>query len=69
MPRGYETSRLLRKQLIEEHEQAFELERMRLAGLHLAQKPPINQPYFGYSMEGLKVSDGMMFHPFAYLTT
>ncbi|KAG2678211.1 hypothetical protein I3760_12G132900 [Carya illinoinensis] len=59
MPRGYETPRSLRKQLMEEQERAFELERMRLAGLQLAQKPPINQPYFGYSMEGLKVSDGI----------
>ncbi|KAF5461172.1 hypothetical protein F2P56_020991 [Juglans regia] len=65
MPRGYETSRLLRKQLIEEQEQAFELQRMRLAGLHLAQKPPINQPYFGYSMEGLKVSDDPLNFPSA----
>ncbi|KAG2682538.1 hypothetical protein I3843_11G195400 [Carya illinoinensis] len=56
MPRGCETSRLLRKQLIEEQEQALELERMRLADLQLARKSTISQPYFGY-IDGLKVSD------------
>ncbi|XP_040986598.1 zinc finger CCCH domain-containing protein 18-like isoform X6 [Juglans microcarpa x Juglans regia] len=56
MPRGCETSRLLRRQLMEEQEQALELERMRLAELQLARKSTISQPYFGY-MDGLKVSD------------
>ncbi|KAF5479036.1 hypothetical protein F2P56_005541 [Juglans regia] len=55
MPRGCETSRLLRRQLMEEQEQALELERMRLAELQLARKSTISQPYFGY-MDGLKVS-------------
>ncbi|KAB1199126.1 Zinc finger CCCH domain-containing protein 18 [Morella rubra] len=57
MPRGCETSRLLRKQLLEEHEQGLELERMRLAELQLHRKPPVTQPYYGYSMDGLKVSE------------
>lgn len=63
VPRGCETSRLLRKQLIEEQEQALELERMRLADLQLARKSTISQPYFGY-IDGLKVSDGVLFFPF-----
>ncbi|KAM3696229.1 hypothetical protein ACJW31_06G022500 [Castanea mollissima] len=56
MPREFETSRLLRKQLIEQ-EHAFELERRHLAELQLACKPPASQPHFGYSMDGLKVSN------------
>ncbi|GMY31035.1 zinc finger CCCH domain-containing protein 18-like isoform X4 [Fagus crenata] len=57
MPRGYETSRLLRKQLMEEQEQALELERRHLAELQLARKHPASQTYFGYSMDDLKVSN------------
>ncbi|XP_012070977.1 zinc finger CCCH domain-containing protein 18 isoform X2 [Jatropha curcas] len=57
MPRGYETSRLLRKQLLEEQEQALELERRRLAELRIPPKPMTNQSYFGYSMNGLKFSE------------
>ncbi|KAF2303768.1 hypothetical protein GH714_023355 [Hevea brasiliensis] len=58
MRRGYETSRLLRKQLMEEQqEQALEIQRRRFAELRTAQKPMSNQSYFGYSMEGLKVSE------------
>uniref|UniRef100_A0A2P2Q336 Uncharacterized protein MANES_03G137900 n=1 Tax=Rhizophora mucronata TaxID=61149 RepID=A0A2P2Q336_RHIMU len=57
MPRGYETSRLLRKQSMEEQEQPFELERRRLAELQTMWKPASKQSYFGYSMDGLKVSE------------
>ncbi|WCJ33045.1 Zinc finger CCCH domain-containing protein 18 [Euphorbia peplus] len=57
LPRGYETSRLLRKQLIEEQEQALEFQRRRLAGLQTARKTMANQSYFGYAMDGLKVSE------------
>nr|QEE59955.1 nucleic acid binding [Betula platyphylla] len=56
MARGCETSRLLRKQLMEEQEQVLELERRRLAELQLARKLPASQPYFGYSSDGFKVS-------------
>lgn len=42
---------------MEEQERTLELERRHLAELHLARKPPASQPYFGYSMDGLKVSD------------
>ncbi|KAK9269248.1 hypothetical protein L1049_001018 [Liquidambar formosana] len=59
MSRGSETSRLLRQQLMEEHEQALELETRRLAELQLAQQFPGNQPYFGYCMDELKVSEEM----------
>uniref|UniRef100_A0A5B7B5H5 Putative zinc finger CCCH domain-containing protein 18-like isoform X2 n=1 Tax=Davidia involucrata TaxID=16924 RepID=A0A5B7B5H5_DAVIN len=54
---GWESSRLLRKQLMEEHEVALELERRRLSGLQVARKPLGNQSYFGYSMDELKVSE------------
>lgn len=64
VPRGCETSRLLRKQLMEEHEQGLELERMRLAELQLPRKPPVTQPYYGYSMDGLKVSEGILLYLF-----
>lgn len=63
VPREFETSRLLRKQLIEQ-EHAFELERRHLAELQLARKPPASQPHFGYSMDGLKVSNGILFYQF-----
>ncbi|XP_057966324.1 zinc finger CCCH domain-containing protein 18-like isoform X2 [Malania oleifera] len=57
MPRGYETSRLMKRQLMEEHEQALELERRRLSALQLAQKPAANQPNFANSMNELKISE------------
>ncbi|XP_031253343.1 zinc finger CCCH domain-containing protein 18-like isoform X1 [Pistacia vera] len=70
--RGCETSRFLRKQqLMEEHEQALEFERRHLAELQLVQKPLASQPYFGYSMDGLKVSEDHLNFPsaerFSYL--
>lgn len=57
--RGCETSRFIRKQLLEEQEQAFELERRRLAELQLVRKPMPNPPYFGSYMDGLKISEGL----------
>ncbi|OMO83683.1 hypothetical protein CCACVL1_11269 [Corchorus capsularis] len=56
IPRGYATTRLFRKQYIEEPEQIFELERRRPSEMHLAHKPLANQSFFGYSIDGLKVS-------------
>lgn len=50
---------------MEEQDQALELERMRLAELQFSRKSTINQPFFGYSMDGLKISDGVLFFPFA----
>ncbi|KAF8414229.1 hypothetical protein HHK36_002229 [Tetracentron sinense] len=57
MPRVCDNSRLLRKQLIDEHEQAIELEMMRLSELQLAPKPLSHQSYLGYSMDELKLSE------------
>ncbi|KAK2648295.1 hypothetical protein Ddye_015784 [Dipteronia dyeriana] len=57
MPRVCENSRLLRKQLIEEHEQAMELERRRFSEMQLASKPLTHHSYFGYSMDELKLSE------------
>ncbi|KAL5548563.1 hypothetical protein UlMin_003794 [Ulmus minor] len=57
MSRAYNHS-MLRKQLIEEHEQQalLEFERRRLAELQLARKPVNNnQSYLGYSTDGLKL--------------
>ncbi|XP_068668346.1 zinc finger CCCH domain-containing protein 18 isoform X1 [Aristolochia californica] len=48
MHRVCDNSRVIRKQLIEEHEQAMELERRRLSDLQLASKPLTQQPYFNY---------------------
>ncbi|XP_043689021.1 zinc finger CCCH domain-containing protein 18-like [Telopea speciosissima] len=56
MPRIFGNSRLFRKQLMEEHEQALELERRRLTELQLVAKQ-LTQPYFGYSMDELKLSE------------
>nr|XP_048329478.1 zinc finger CCCH domain-containing protein 18-like isoform X2 [Ziziphus jujuba var. spinosa] len=58
MSRCYESSRMLvRKQLMEDPQHALELERRRLAELQLTRKPVNNQPYLGYSMDGLKMSE------------
>ncbi|KAK0600528.1 hypothetical protein LWI29_015868 [Acer saccharum] len=63
--RGCETSRLLRKQFMEEQEHAFKMEKRRLAELQLMQKPLSNQPCFGYSMNDLKVSEDHLKFPSA----
>ncbi|PON94102.1 Splicing factor-like protein [Trema orientale] len=55
--RGYENSRMLRKQLME-HERALEFETRRLSGMQLMEKPVNDHSFFGYSMDGLKVSEG-----------
>ncbi|XP_048327362.1 zinc finger CCCH domain-containing protein 18 [Ziziphus jujuba] len=57
MPRVCDHSRLLRKQLIEENEQAFELERRCLSELQLGAKPLSHRPYYGYSMDDLKLPE------------
>ncbi|KAL5794291.1 hypothetical protein ACOSP7_002885 [Xanthoceras sorbifolium] len=58
MPRVCDNSRLLRKQLMEEHEQAIELERRRFSEMQLASKPLTHHnSYFGYSMDELKFSE------------
>uniref|UniRef100_A0A5B7C8Q2 Zinc finger CCCH domain-containing protein 18 n=1 Tax=Davidia involucrata TaxID=16924 RepID=A0A5B7C8Q2_DAVIN len=57
MPRVCDNSRILRKQLMEEHKQALELERRRLLELQLAPKTMNHYPYFGCSMDDLKLSE------------
>ncbi|MQL94787.1 hypothetical protein Taro_027452 [Colocasia esculenta] len=48
-------SGLLKKQLLEEHERALELQRKHLSELHLGPKPMMQQSLFGFRMEELKV--------------
>ncbi|CAK9155559.1 unnamed protein product [Ilex paraguariensis] len=55
---SWESSRLLRKQLMEEHEHVLDLERRRLSELQLAQKSLANHSCFQSSMDELKVSEG-----------
>ncbi|KAK8694250.1 hypothetical protein V6N13_071804 [Hibiscus sabdariffa] len=58
MPRVSDNSRLFRKQLIEDREQALEFERRRFSELQLAPKQHMtNQFCFGYSMDELKHTD------------
>ncbi|OMO81338.1 hypothetical protein CCACVL1_12477 [Corchorus capsularis] len=58
MPRLCDNSRLLRKQLMEDHEQALEFERRRFSELQLAPKQHLtSHSYFGYSMDELKSTD------------
>lgn len=56
-------SRLFRKQFIEDPEQIFELERRRPLEMHMTQKSQAHQSYFGYSMDGLKVSEDQLNFP------
>ncbi|XWS31076.1 hypothetical protein CRYUN_Cryun23aG0046300 [Craigia yunnanensis] len=59
MPRVCDNSRLFRKQLMEDHEQALEFERRRFSELQLVPKQNLkNHSYFGYSMDELKHTDG-----------
>ncbi|KAF5730495.1 zinc finger CCCH domain-containing protein 18-like isoform X2 [Tripterygium wilfordii] len=71
MPRGYETSRLFRKQHMEEHDQALELERRHLAELQVARKHAANHPYYDYSTDERKLSEARFNMPsgdrFSYL--
>lgn len=45
---------------MEEHEHALELERMRLSEMQLAAKTVNHQPYFGYTLNELKLSEGFI---------
>lgn len=56
-----ENSRLLRKQFLEEHEQALELEKRRLSELEIAAAKPLSHhSYFGYSLDELKRFEGLI---------
>jgi hypothetical protein len=50
---------------MEEHEQALEFERRHLSELQLTPKHLSHHPYFGYSMNELKLSEGLKL--FTYL--
>ncbi|KAK6149386.1 hypothetical protein DH2020_016911 [Rehmannia glutinosa] len=52
---GWESSRLFRRQLMEEQEHAFELERMHFSQLQLGCKSVPSQSCLGYSMDELKL--------------
>ncbi|CAL5390319.1 unnamed protein product [Camellia sinensis] len=53
----WESSRMLRKQFMEEPENALEIQTWRLSEMHFAQKTPTNNSYFGYSMDEVKASE------------
>lgn len=60
VPRVCNNSRLMRKQLMEEHEQALEFERRRMSEMQLTPKPLNHRhSYFGDSMDELKFSEGI----------
>ncbi|CAA3013136.1 zinc finger CCCH domain-containing 18-like isoform X1 [Olea europaea subsp. europaea] len=50
----WESSRMIRRQLMEEHEQALELEALRLSQLQLTGKHLVGQSCMGYSLDELK---------------
>ncbi|XP_059662899.1 zinc finger CCCH domain-containing protein 18 isoform X2 [Cornus florida] len=57
MPVVSENSRIVRKQLMEEHEQALELERRRFSELQLVPKSLNHHAYFTHSMDDVKLSE------------
>lgn len=60
MPRVTDNSGLCGTQQLEEHEQAFEYERRRLPAMHLGPKSLTHHSYFGYLMDELKLSEGLL---------
>ena len=54
---------------MEQQERALELETRRLSAIQLAGKPVNNQPFFGYSMDELKVSEGLSSPNYIYFFT
>ena len=60
-----ETSRLLRKQIMKEQEftQDLEFEMSRLSKLQLARNPLANRLHRGYSIDELKVLEGLKYNP------
>lgn len=55
---GWESSRIIRRQLMEEHEQALELETMRLSQLRITHKHLASQSCMGYPLDELKPPEG-----------
>ncbi|KAA3452892.1 zinc finger CCCH domain-containing protein 18-like [Gossypium australe] len=66
IPKGYATSRLFRKQFIEDQDQIFKLQRRHSSEMHLSQKPLAHQS-FGYFMDELKVTEGSELSHFMYI--
>ncbi|KAG4150168.1 hypothetical protein ERO13_D05G378350v2 [Gossypium hirsutum] len=64
IPKGYATSRLFRKQFIEDQDQIFKLQRRHSSEMHLSQKPLAHQS-FGYFMDELKVTEDQLDFPSA----
>lgn len=58
VPRFYDNSGILRKQVMEEHERLLEFERMRFSDMQLAAKSMNHHPYFGYAPSEMKLSEG-----------
>ncbi|CAI9088263.1 OLC1v1022548C1 [Oldenlandia corymbosa var. corymbosa] len=61
----WHSSRMLRKQQMQEQEQALEFEMRRFSQLQLARKPLVSPNSFGYSMDELKLSEDCMKFPSA----
>ncbi|KAG2713851.1 hypothetical protein I3843_04G185500 [Carya illinoinensis] len=57
MVRDFDDSRLHGTHLIEEHEQAHDIESRHLPELQLTPKPLFRRPHFGYSMDELRLSE------------
>ncbi|KAK1396156.1 zinc finger CCCH domain-containing protein 18-like [Heracleum sosnowskyi] len=57
IPRFYDNSGILRKQVMEEHERLLEFERMRFSEMQLAAKSMNHHPYFGYAPSEMKLSE------------
>ncbi|KAG4203835.1 hypothetical protein ERO13_A04G009600v2, partial [Gossypium hirsutum] len=64
IPKGYATSRLFRKQFIEDQDQIFKFQRRNSSEMHLSQKPLTDQS-FGYFMDELKVTGDQLDFPSA----
>ncbi|XP_058218886.1 zinc finger CCCH domain-containing protein 18-like isoform X5 [Rhododendron vialii] len=58
----WESSRLMREPFMDENEHGLEVQTRRLSGLQLSRRPLANQEsYFGYSMDELKASEGLIY--------
>lgn len=55
---------MIRRQLMEEHEQALELEALRLSQLQLTGKHLVGQSCMGYSLDELKPPEGILVSSF-----
>lgn len=58
VPRYYDKPRFLRKHLTLDNEEGFKLDRRRFSEMNLTAKPLSHRPYYGYSMDELKLPEG-----------